>query len=52
MTKNTGPKTVPWGIPLNTGAVYDFSPLTITYSLLPRINYLIQFNIFPLIPYA
>ena len=27
--KNTDPKTVPCGIPFNTGAVTDFAPLTI-----------------------
>ena len=44
---NTGPRTLPWGIPLVTSFQDDCEPFTITLCSLAERNSLIQLSIYP-----
>ena len=48
--KRTGPRTLPWGIPLMMFNQVDLEPLTITRCSLPERNVLTQPWILPRIP--
>ena len=50
-TKRSGPRTLPWVIPLSTRVGKESSPLTLTSWVRPLRNALIQFRISPLIPH-
>ena len=52
MTKSVGPSTLPWGIPLSTGADLDCTPFTLTIWVRLVKKAFTQLRTLPLIPYA